>query len=612
MSTSRALKPAGQRRLPVCALAVLLTAGTTSLPARTRPAASDDKPLWCAIWVSDTQNYAKGGGDGQYLVPLLNAVKKHKPKMILHTGDCVFQWGNKGAWKDILEVMREADPPMELHVSPGNHDVDERDHLEPQIARAASMGIYPFDTGKTVEGKGYYKDRETHLLSGPQWPVWNPEVAAHPNWRPDRGGPYFYVFKRGGIRFIIQDYRNDREPARKRLCQELQREDDSSVSILMQHKVRDRWPHKEDCGGEHNLRLMLSGHYPGYSKGGRPSGVAHIRCASLANVHHGGENDVFLLWVYADHLRLDRYVIPGGVPGDQVKGPEPVWRVDGTFKEYQRPAYPKIPAVLEIRPDGGWFTVKPGQTPDLKTITVRNLGGTESKVSLDDSAPWLTLSKSSLTIPRNGESKVSLAWRAAALGEGRQDAVIRAIDPKAYRPEVGVTISTIVDIRMPDRPNLLKNPGAEEGMEYWTIGGNPKGWPKADPATHGPNPSNHSGNHRFGISWGWETGDAFQYQTVSVEAGRTYEAGLWVSKMVGSDESVEMLWIDGRELGGQEQSLYRTRDDERIDGWWKCHRGARLKPSGDHVTIILRYRHVHATGIASIHVDDVYLVSAKE
>jgi hypothetical protein len=593
------------RLVPLLLLVVFASAGAGAQ-------ADEGEPLWCAIWVSDTQNYSKGGGDDQYLIPLLNAVKQHRPKMILHTGDCIFRWGNKGAWRDMLEVMRESDPPMELHVSPGNHDVDERDRLEPQIARAASLGIYPFDTGRIIEGKGYDKDRETRLVSGPAWPVWNPEVAAHPNWRPGKGGPYFYVFKRGGIRFIVQDYRNDREPERKRLCEELEKKDDSSVSILMQHKVRDRWPHKEDCGGRHNLRLMLSGHYPGYSKGGRPDGVTHIRCASLANVHHGGENDIFLLWVYADHLRLDRYVIPGGAPGDQVAKPKVVWRVDGRFTEYKRPTTPKVPAVLVVEPDGGWFTLRPGQTPDLKAITVRNLGGTASKASLEESVDWLKLSDSSLAIVPYGEKKVSLTWDAARLKEGRQDAVITLRDPKAFEPKVAVEISTIIDTRPPDRRNLLKNPSAEEGMDHWTTGGNPGGWPKTNPDTHGPCPSNHSGKHRFGISWGWTTGDAFQHQTVPVEAGKVYEAGFWVSKMVGSDESVELLWIDGEQFGGKERSLYRTPDNECIDGWWKSYRGARLKPSGDRVTIVLRYRHTHATGIASIHVDDVYLIEVTD
>jgi hypothetical protein len=285
--------------------------------------------------------------------------------------------------------------------------------------------------------------------------------------------------------------------------------------------------------------------------------------------------------------------------------------VEGTFTNYERPVYPQFPAVLEIQPDGGWFTLEAGQAPDMEAIKVRNLGGTEAEVSLRVSAPWLTLSDSALTIPAYGEKEVSLKWDATSLKEGRQDAVIRVHDPEAYEPEVGVTISAIIDTRPPDRPNLLKNFGAEEGMEHWTIGGNPEGWPRIDPDTHGPDPSNHSGDHRFGISWGWTTGDAFQYQTVAVEAGKAYEAGFWVSKMVGSDESVELLWIDG-EFGGEEQLLYRTPENERIDGWWKACRGAPLKPSGDFVTIVLRYRHAYATGIASIHVDDIYLVRVGE
>jgi len=150
--------------------------------------------------------------------------------------------------------------------------------------------------------------------------------------------------------------------------------------------------------------------------------------------------------------------------------------------------------------------------------------------------------------------------------------------------------------------NLLINPGAEEGMTGWTGGGEPAYAPQIDPETHTPNPPNHSGNHRFGLSVGWSTADCYQYQTIPVEPGQTYEASLWLTRRNGTDEVLEMLWIDG-EWPGKEQVLYRSEGPEITE--WTELSGATFVPSKDRVTIVIRYRHHVASDICSIHVDDI-------
>ncbi len=153
--------------------------------------------------------------------------------------------------------------------------------------------------------------------------------------------------------------------------------------------------------------------------------------------------------------------------------------------------------------------------------------------------------------------------------------------------------------------NLLVNGGAETGdFTGWTMGSDPI----IDPSTALPSPLNHSGNHRFGISVGWAEADMYQYQEVpGLTPGVPYVAGMWASHADGTDESAELLWCDGR-FGGMEHQLARTADPE--DAAWSLYEGGPFTPKGDTVTIIVRYRHAKATGIASIHVDDIYLKPA--
>lgn len=150
--------------------------------------------------------------------------------------------------------------------------------------------------------------------------------------------------------------------------------------------------------------------------------------------------------------------------------------------------------------------------------------------------------------------------------------------------------------------NLIVNGGAETGdFSWWNVGGDPI----IDPSTHIPEPANHSGAHRFGISIGWNKADFYQYQEVpNVEPGKTYVAGMWASHGDGTDESCQLLWCDGP-FGGDEQLLAET--DEAAHADWRHYRSDPFTPRRSTVTLIVRYRHTKPTNVASIHVDDLYL-----
>ena len=76
--------------------------------------------------------------------------------------------------------------------------------------------------------------------------------------------------------------------------------------------------------------------------------MTFIRAAGIGN--RDGENDAMTLWVYPDHLRLDRYVIPPGEPRKPIEGPFTVWTGAGRFFPYRRPEPPKQPANTGTRP----------------------------------------------------------------------------------------------------------------------------------------------------------------------------------------------------------------------------------------------------------------------
>jgi len=89
---------------------------------------------------------------------------------------------------------------------------------------------------------------------------------------------------------------------------------------------------------ENNVKLVLQGHHEGYKMYGGE--VPRLTGAGIAN-GPDNESDAFTLWVYKDHLQLDRYVIPaGGRTMKPVEGPVTVWTCEGSFSEYQRPELP--------------------------------------------------------------------------------------------------------------------------------------------------------------------------------------------------------------------------------------------------------------------------------
>ncbi|MBN1419144.1 MAG: metallophosphoesterase [Planctomycetes bacterium] len=304
---------------------------------------ADEDPLWCAAWITDTQTPSC-----EWISTLLARVASDRPKLVIHSGDTRFEWANRCAWRDAMSLMRIETPPIEFHLAPGNHDLT-GGVLKPHLRRAATGGIYRLDTGELAPGFGYYHNRVPRDASGPLWPIWNPEVAVHPAWQVAANArpadhrapviPYRYVFRRSGIRFIVCDcYFTDEQCAWMRDL--IAKPDASSVSIIIQHKheVDDLAKYVEGLEGRHNVKLILSGDHHEYLREER-HGVTFITAAGMAKGPEG-DNDAMTLWVFHDRLRLDRYLIPAGSPLPAIEGPATIWRCDGRFSAYARPAAP--------------------------------------------------------------------------------------------------------------------------------------------------------------------------------------------------------------------------------------------------------------------------------
>ncbi|MHC4177870.1 MAG: metallophosphoesterase family protein, partial [Planctomycetota bacterium] len=322
---------------------LLITGAVVS--AERKPA--EDAPLWNAAWITDTQT-----PQCEWITTLVSRVAANRPKMVLHTGDTRFEWANRCAWRGVMSLIVKETPPIEFHLAPGNHDL-QNGVLHRHLRRAATQGIYRLDTGIKAAGQGYYHNRVTEDAWGVLWPVWNSEVAGHPAWqssankRPPRHThpelPYRYVFHRGAIRFIVCDcYYTDQQ--RDWVRELITKPDDSSVSILLQHKheVDDLAKYFEGLEGKHNVKLVLTGDHHNYCFEQR-HGVTFITAAGMARGEEG-DSDAMTLWVYKDRLRLDRYVIPKGNAMNPIKGPEAIWACPGRFSEYRRPTPEAGPA----------------------------------------------------------------------------------------------------------------------------------------------------------------------------------------------------------------------------------------------------------------------------
>jgi hypothetical protein len=304
------------------------------------PLAAEDAPLWNVAWITDTQT-----PECEWIATLVARVAANKPKLVVHTGDTRFEWANQCAWREVMTLLRGETAPIELHLAPGNHDLT-NGLLEAHLRSAASRGVYRIDTGRTRSGLGYYHDRVTEDATGPLWPVWSPEAAVQPAWDPAASKvpadhmhpdpPYRYVFRRGGIRFIVCDcYYTDE--LRDWVRETITAPDESSVSILLQHRheVEDLAKYFEGLEGRHNVRLVLSGDHHNYCFEER-GGVTFITSAGMAQGSQG-EDDALTLWVYADRLEIDRYVLPKGLPMSAIETQRGIWKCSGRFSPYARP-----------------------------------------------------------------------------------------------------------------------------------------------------------------------------------------------------------------------------------------------------------------------------------
>jgi len=159
----------------------------------------------------------------------------------------------------------------------------------------------------------------------------------------------------------------------------------------------------------------------------------------------------------------------------------------------------------------------------------------------------------------------------------------------------------------PTSGNLLQNPGAEYGdFSFWTTGiVNGPNAPRLDPDQFIPSPANHSGSHRFGFQIGWQSGEAYQYQTVDVVPGASYDASMWIVREDGTDDAVDMTWYDGVWEQGVERTIY-TNSGSAVSNWTHLT-GATIVPNRYQVTVVIRYRHWAATNVCGIHVDDIVL-----
>ena len=298
-----------------------------------------EEPLWSFGWITDTQT-----PECNWIASLLTEVKENRPIMLIHTGDTRFEWANPCAWREVMVLLRSASPPVEFHLAPGDHDL-EHGVLKKHLRRAATQGIYRLDTGQLAPGAGYYHDRVTRFASGPEWPVWNPEIVDHPAWQADADQqpsdgsvPYRYTFNRGGIRFIVcTTYYTEEQ--REWIRRVITRPDDSSVTIVLHHKheVDLLAKYFEGLEGRHKVKLVLSGDHPHYGYEER-DGIAYVTAASMYHGPHA-ECDAFTMRVYPDHLQLDRHVLPPGTPIRSIEAPVTVWTCPGRFTPYERPEH---------------------------------------------------------------------------------------------------------------------------------------------------------------------------------------------------------------------------------------------------------------------------------
>lgn len=301
------------------------------------------EPLWSVGIITDTQT-----SDKAYLTSLLERIKGEQPEMVVHIGDTYFDWSNQFVLRTVADMLEGTPGVAEFHLAPGNHDM-KNGELKAYLRSAATRGVFRLDTGPTFAGNNYLHSRVAAYVPDPLIRVWNPEIVNHPAWQPDPKPKYAamgfdsrsnrYVFKRGGIRFIICDW--DYSEAQKQWIRDIiTRPDDSSATIVFHHyhKPAKLAGYFEGLEGRHNVKLVLSGHDHRYNHT-KEGGITYITAAGIAR--SGRDCDAMVLRVHSNYLRLDRYIIPKGSPGAIVSRTAPIWTCSGSFGLYQKPELPR-------------------------------------------------------------------------------------------------------------------------------------------------------------------------------------------------------------------------------------------------------------------------------
>ncbi|MHC4742204.1 MAG: metallophosphoesterase family protein [Planctomycetota bacterium] len=315
--------------------------------------------LWKAAIITDTQM-----PDRAKLITMLERIKQADPNIVIHTGDTDFDNPRKASAKAVAELLRTESGWREFHLAPGNHDM-RRSRLKEPLRLAATIGGFNLKTGLHVERNTRFEARIAKYTPDTVWRPWNADVVDHLGWQAEPIVRYAdwgrsakslrYVFERGGIRFIVCDWSYSSEQ-RRWLRDVITRPDDSSLSIILHHahSIRKLSNYLEGFEGQHNVKLVLSGHDHRHHYYVR-DGIAYITASGLAR--SGRDCDALVLEVFSDHVRLDRYVIPKGASLTDPINPRPIWTRKGDFTEYVRPKLPRqsIQYVKDPAPGAGVF-----------------------------------------------------------------------------------------------------------------------------------------------------------------------------------------------------------------------------------------------------------------
>ena len=305
---------------------------------------TDGEPLWSVAVITDTQT-----PDRELTTALIDGLKQAGPDMVIHTGDTDFEWSNGFTLSAVADLVWSEPGGIEFHLAPGNHDM-RGGALKAHLRQAATQGTFGIGRYAALNNQKYSEARPAVYITSAALPAWNPEIANHPAWQAETNAKFAdwgdssescrYIFKRGGIRFIVCDWSYSNEQ-REWLRKVIMQPDDSSVSIVLHHAhfMSKLTRYFEGLEGRHNVKLVLSGHDHRYHYESR-DGITYITSAGIARSNR--DCDAMVLKVYKDHLRLYRYVVPDdGSPRPIVHKPEPIWTCEGNFSDYRRPELPK-------------------------------------------------------------------------------------------------------------------------------------------------------------------------------------------------------------------------------------------------------------------------------